>query len=287
MNNCIREISKTRCQSKAPLFCVPGIFGSPHYFTQLSRHIGLEQPFFSWQQTSSWENSFPLYRIETLASQYILNLKKIQSQPPYYLAGHSFGGLVAFEMARQLLLDNKKVAWVAIFDTAAPIISQKVKLTNFVNFANNLDYLNLIKEMFECTFGEIVEIHFQRNSNHTMTSFEHLFSRLDDIFPLLHPGDVIPKERIFSVFKNNWKAMCDYNPITIPQIPVVLYRATDRINGKLNHTLFSNQVINNPSYGWNELTDNIKVYQASGTHSTMLANPHVRCLATLLKSQLN
>lgn len=48
----IRKISQSSYHFKSPLFCVPGIFDSPYYFTQLSIHLGIEQPFYSWQQAS-------------------------------------------------------------------------------------------------------------------------------------------------------------------------------------------------------------------------------------------
>jgi amino acid adenylation domain-containing protein len=41
--------------------------------------------------------------IPQMASEYVKLIRTVQkSKPPYYLAGHSYGGLVAFEMARQL-----------------------------------------------------------------------------------------------------------------------------------------------------------------------------------------
>ena len=285
----IRKISQSSYHSKPPLFCVPGLFGSPYYFTQLSIHLGIEQPFYSWQQANSWESSFPFYRLEILASQYVSSLKKIQPQPPYYLAGHSFGGLVAFEMARQLSISGEKVALVAILDTTAPIASQKANLTKFINSANNLDYLNLIKEMFESDFGELVPTHFyqKRDSIHAVTSFESIFAQIREFSLLLNFREVIQMERIFSVFKNNMQSMLNYTPLKITQIPLVLYRADEKTYEKLNHTLFLNRLINSSTYGWNELTDNIKVCQTPGNHSTMLTSPYVQTLANLLRSQLN
>jgi len=38
---------------------------------------------------------------------------------PYALAGYSFGGLIAYEMARQLKKMRKKVILLALFDTYA------------------------------------------------------------------------------------------------------------------------------------------------------------------------
>lgn len=192
-------------------------------------------------------------------------------------------------MARQLSISGEKVALVAILDTTAPIASQKANLTKFINSANNLDYLNLIKEMFESAFGEIVPAHFcqKRDSVHATTSFESSFAQLREFSLLLNFREVIQMERIFSAFKNNIQAMLNYTPLKIPQISLVLYRADEKAHEKLNHTLFLNRLINSSTYGWNELTDNIKVCQTPRNHSTMLTSPCVQTLANLLRSQLN
>ncbi|HMJ86059.1 MAG TPA: thioesterase domain-containing protein, partial [Vicinamibacterales bacterium] len=44
-------------------------------------------------------------------------VKARQSSGPYYLCGYSFGGLVAFEMARRLRESGDEVALVGLFDT--------------------------------------------------------------------------------------------------------------------------------------------------------------------------
>lgn len=287
MTNCVRKISRHSYPSKPPLFCVPGVFGSPYYFTQLSRQLGLEQPFYSWQQADLWKNSSSFFSIETIASQYVLSLKKIQARGPYYLVGHSFGGLVAFEMARQLRTNQEEIALVIIIDAVAPIASQQVKLANFVEFAEDLDYLELIREMFENVFGDIVQLIDQPSSDKSVTSFETRLEQLQDLFLLLNPEENISAKQVFSLFKNNWKAMVDYTPPKIPQIPLLLCRAREKFPGKMSHIFFYQQVLENPSYGWSELTDNIKVYQIPGNHSTMFALPHVQVLASLLQAKLN
>ena len=285
MTDCFRKLSKHNYSSKPSLFCVPGIFGNPYYFTQLSQQLGL--PFYSWQQADLETNVSSFCSIETIASQYVLSLKKIQAQGPYYLAGHSFGGLVAFEMARQLWTNEEKIALVTILDTVAPIASQKVKLADFVKSADDLDYIELITEMFKNVFGEIVQLIYQSNSQRLATSFDDRFEQLQDFFTLLNPQEDIPSKKLFSLFKNNWLAMLNYSPPKIPQLPLLLCRAIENYPGKVSDILFYKQVIENASYGWSELTDNVKVYQIPGNHSTIFALPHVQILATLLKEELN
>src|SRR5687767_11677210 len=52
-----------------------------------------------------------------LADEYLRAVKVRQPEGPYYLCGYSFGGLVAFEMARRLLESGEDVALVGLFDT--------------------------------------------------------------------------------------------------------------------------------------------------------------------------
>jgi len=55
-----------------------------------------------------------------MAAYYIREIREFQPSGPYYLGGSSFGGLVAYEMARQLQAESQEVAIVALFDTYGP-----------------------------------------------------------------------------------------------------------------------------------------------------------------------
>ena len=55
--------------------------------------------------------------MEAMAAEYLRAVKARQADGPYYLCGYSFGGLVAFEMARRLRESGDEVALVGLFDT--------------------------------------------------------------------------------------------------------------------------------------------------------------------------
>jgi thioesterase domain-containing protein/acyl carrier protein len=55
--------------------------------------------------------------VEAMAAEYLRAVKALQPAGPYYLCGYSFGGLVAFEMARQLWASGDAVGLVGLFDT--------------------------------------------------------------------------------------------------------------------------------------------------------------------------
>jgi thioesterase domain-containing protein len=52
-----------------------------------------------------------------MASHYLDAIRTIQPEGPYMLGGLSFGGTVAFEMARQLKATGEEVALLALLDT--------------------------------------------------------------------------------------------------------------------------------------------------------------------------
>lgn len=58
--------------------------------------------------------------IETLAAAHLANVKKIQPQGPYRLAGYSLGGLIALEMAQQLKAAGEEVDLLFLLDPMAP-----------------------------------------------------------------------------------------------------------------------------------------------------------------------
>ncbi len=54
----------------------------------------------------------------------VKEIRTVQPEGPYFVGGYSFGGLVAFEIARQLQTQGQDIALLALFDTAAPGYAQ-------------------------------------------------------------------------------------------------------------------------------------------------------------------
>jgi thioesterase domain-containing protein/acyl carrier protein len=101
---------------QAPLFCVHPIGGSAQGYTALARALGPDQPVYGLQALGS----APSASLGEMARHYIAAIRRVQPMGPYRLVGHSFGGLVAFEMARQLEAEGESVAMLALLDTSIP-----------------------------------------------------------------------------------------------------------------------------------------------------------------------
>ena len=102
------------------IFAVPGAGGNVMSMTDVSRAIGPERAFYGLQAIGLDGRTPPLESVEATAKANILAMKSVQARGPYHLLGHSYGGVVAYEMARQLAAAGERVGWLVLLDAAVP-----------------------------------------------------------------------------------------------------------------------------------------------------------------------
>ena len=78
-----------------------------------------DQPVFQIQDPVGGRWQLPP-TVEQSARRYVEDLRLIQREGPYQLIGYSFGGLIAYEMAQQLLASGERVNFLGLLDTPAP-----------------------------------------------------------------------------------------------------------------------------------------------------------------------
>ncbi|RYE26666.1 MAG: hypothetical protein EOP45_03530 [Sphingobacteriaceae bacterium] len=103
--------------SKPPLYIVHGLGSTVFKFYDLAHQLDADQPVFGFQAKGLDGLDQPAESIEDMASQYIKELLEYDSLGPYNLSGYSFGGIVAFEMSKQLKSLGKEVNILALFDS--------------------------------------------------------------------------------------------------------------------------------------------------------------------------
>lgn len=103
--------------SNPPFFCMHGAGANVLVFRSLSRRLGEDQPFYGLQALGLDGKEAPHSTVEEMAAHYIKEIRSVQPEGPYFLGGFSMGGMVAFEMAQQLLSQGQKVALLALLDT--------------------------------------------------------------------------------------------------------------------------------------------------------------------------
>jgi len=102
---------------QTPLFFVPAGYGDLVAFADIAHAIGTDQPVYGLQPASAKRvKTFRQMSIYRLVSAYLSEIKKVQPTGPYLLSGYSAGGIIAVELARELLRQGDEVGLLVIFD---------------------------------------------------------------------------------------------------------------------------------------------------------------------------
>ncbi|MGK4004490.1 beta-ketoacyl synthase N-terminal-like domain-containing protein [Sorangium sp. So ce1036] len=98
-----------------PVFWVHGALGSVETFQAIARRSN--RPFYAIQARGFMTNHPPIEGIERMASHYIDILRTVQREGPYDLGGFCLGGIISYEMVRQLQLQGEAVNTVVMVDS--------------------------------------------------------------------------------------------------------------------------------------------------------------------------
>jgi hypothetical protein len=102
--------------SKRPFFFLHGNWkGTPYFCFSLARKLGLDQPFYALEAYQFDGLPVPP-TVETMAAAHIKSMRAVQREGPYLLGGWCNGGLVAYEMARQLHAAGQMVDFLVLID---------------------------------------------------------------------------------------------------------------------------------------------------------------------------
>jgi thioesterase domain-containing protein/acyl carrier protein len=106
--------------ARAPLFCVHGFGGGVGDYRGLAEALGDDQPFYALSAHGLDGRGPADERVEDMAARYLRQVREVQPEGPYRLTGYCLGGVVAYEMARQLHAVGQSVALLALLESHAP-----------------------------------------------------------------------------------------------------------------------------------------------------------------------
>ncbi|HXE48000.1 MAG TPA: thioesterase domain-containing protein, partial [Ramlibacter sp.] len=106
-----------RAGTGAPVFLVHGLSGSVMECWSLVGALTSSRPIYALQAQGLDGERPPQQRVEEIATNYIEQIRRVQTNGPYQIAGFSFGGLIAFEIAQQLQRAGERTSWLCLLDT--------------------------------------------------------------------------------------------------------------------------------------------------------------------------
>ena len=250
---------------RKPFFCIPGMQGVPRYLYPLAHQLDKEQPFYSLYAPEIVKQT-SCVSVEKLAARYIAAIKTIQPYGPYQMGGHSFGGVVAFEIVRQLENANEEVSLLALLDESAPIANAKIRKKTEPE--ELLDYL---KWLAHFNGIEIYDGNFEPYTSDQR--FELAVKYLNQAGLALDRQEL---ETTLRAFTNNYKCYNSYIPKGKIVARVVLLQSQEQDAECQKHGLGWQAYVKQP----------IEVRKVSGGHFSMLAMPHVTATAKIMSDIL-
>jgi amino acid adenylation domain-containing protein len=103
---------------RPPLFMVHPAGGHVICYRGLAVSLAPDQPVYGLQPRGLEDGMEPIDSLPEMAAYYVEAIRRFRPRGPYRLGGWSFGGVVAWEMARQLRAADEAVDLLALLDTA-------------------------------------------------------------------------------------------------------------------------------------------------------------------------
>jgi len=216
--------------------------------------------------------------IEDIASSYIAEIDDVvRPDRPILLCGHSFGGLIVFEMARQLQAAGRHVGLVAIIDTPLRAgdtrgFARRVRDV-LANLPPWIEY-----DMLESGWTNIAirAIGKAESAWRALSPVGGRGGAKQELNHRAYFGVLNIPERFRDIVAARYRSACRYRPQSYAGT-VTLYRArAQALMGRRDR-----------DQGWAAFAEGgVEVFDVPGHHDSCVAEPHVRCLADLLNARL-
>jgi len=140
-----RSSAVVKLQTKGdetPIFCVCSLGGTVLNQRPLAVRLA-DRPFYGLQAIELDSKLGRPATIEDYAAAYIEAMKKVQPRGPYVIGGHSFGGIVSYEIAQQLQKGGDEVEMLFILDSSLPNLDKGAldRMACIFAFLRGLPYL--------------------------------------------------------------------------------------------------------------------------------------------------
>jgi thioesterase domain-containing protein/acyl carrier protein len=255
--------------SQPPLFLVNDLEGRVLGYAELARLLGRDQPVWGLQSMAGAD------RIPSVAARYLEDVLRVQPSGPYRLGGWCFGGVVAFEMAHQLLERGDEIELLALIGISAYDFPRLVSSTAWRRYQRSRtfpllrDHLTRARAM-SVRDGSRYLLHQSMKVGPYLS--RRRSSRVAGPTSRLPGGSSVAE----GALRANRDAFARYVPQALPgRVTLILSREETATYSS------------DPSSDWRGLaTGGVDVHEVPGGHDEMLTEPRVQELARLLADAL-
>jgi thioesterase domain-containing protein/acyl carrier protein len=266
--------------NQPPIFGPHASGGNVWCYKEILQYLGANQPFFGIQPREP-ENGMVVYHteVEAMATDYVQAIRGFQPVGPYWLAGWSMGGVIAYEMARQLKQQGQEIGMLALIDTGVP----EAKESEY-NWA-------VLLWIFALDLGfprEFVDRGTAWVPKPQMVELRNLWSEARKLKLVPAEMTLIEFRKLFDIFKIYANTTRRYKPepydgrisLFLPEddFASIFNEDWDNANKKSTQTKVT------PVEGWGRLaTGGVDVHKIAGNHFSILHEPNVQALGEQLR----
>jgi amino acid adenylation domain-containing protein len=251
--------------ARPPFFFLHGdLLRGGFYCRALAHALGEDQPFYALAPHGLNGSSIPK-TVEAMAASYLRIVREAQTEGPYFLGGACNGGLIAFEMARQIERQGQKVDLLVLVAARGRTALARILLHGLILRPGTLFGLGP-EEKLDFFLGSRAWAHRVREL------YRNCLYRLKLRRPPL-PEELPPglDDNARAVLHSYSRVVAGYVPGRYPGRVVVLWPDEERFDRRKD-----------PAVGWGRVTSNLEVKIIPGTHTTYLTEhlnvwgPHIK-----------
>lgn len=257
MKSLVVSLDKTRAQGQ-PLFIVSGLGGHVIPFQIVAKKMSSEWMPFGVVYPGFYEEEPECKTIRDMASRMLKDIKAIQPEGPYFLAGYSMGGVVGVEISK-LLAEQGQQASVVLIDA---------KILQLAPYKPLLQRLPL---QLYWTLKHKILFHFFKKSQRVKKIKAGLVSQGAP------PADNLTKSLRRVI--NEGRAAIDRYQMAPCDIPTILLKCRDLI-------WYDSIRVWMEDYGWGRYTRLMGVVLTPGDHMDIFMHPNVDQFSGNLESAL-
>ncbi len=251
------------------IFCIPGAGGNSSSFIPLADALSAKYNLFGTHYRGLGEGGVPFSNMQVMAAEYVTAIRKASPEGPYRLVGHSFGGLVAIEVARQLEALGESVKPVIMLDT--DIKRQDRTVMQGLDRAEKfMELVDIFEQLTETDYGLSIENFRNSSASEQLNLLKQKMEWSGAIARTNTTKDIECMVRVF-----------------FSQLDI-LYSPDTPFSGQLILLVPgfdpTPECVDKALRGWSRYSANVEIRSISGNHMTLLQQPEINSTVTHMNS---
>ena len=264
------------------IFFMPPAGGSSLCYMGLAERLAPGYTAYGFESPGLHDDRPVLRRIEEMAELYMREVRAIEPLGPYYLAGWSGGGVIAFEMARRLKAEGAEVKFLGLIDAGLELPGgENMDLLRLLQAF--ISWLSFVIDVKAPTSYEDLKMFGQWVGVNLPVSFQEIFER--DLSSIIDYFLNLLKEipRFVPVFKANFMAVLAYRPQIYEGAAVLFRTGMSSPPGRDRAAEEEDEILRGLR---KYIKGGLDRYHVQGNHLTLLDSRHVESLAAEFNDSL-